>query len=378
MKTAFIHDHTFKKYGGRFFSDGKLTDRTWKRYLNVSNELVVIAREKEVFCPQDIENLNETTLSEVKFNCIPNITLIDRIFNYKIKGYIESIIKDVDFVVCRLPSFLGSIAFDIAIKHKKKVLVEVVGCPYDAMRNHGSIKGYLIAPFEAYKLRATLSKSSNAIYVTKKFLQYRYPCQGSSISASNVELYPVDSFVEIKDHVKVIKFIGSLNCKYKGLQDLISALALISSSHKGIELHILGGGNQELYKQQALELGLGKQISFHESIKGGVPILNWLKECDIYVQPSHTEGLPRSLIEAMSLGLPCVATNVGGIPELIDDSFLCKPKSPIELADRIKKLLDSYELRIEQSEINKNRAKEYAFDTLQRKRFDFISEIVEK
>lgn len=378
MKTAFFHDHTFKKYNGRFFSDGKLTDRTWKRYLNVSNELVVIAREKEVLSYQDVENLNETTLNTVKFSCIPNVTLVDRVFNYKIKGFVESIIKDVDFVVCRLPSFLGSLAFDVAIKHKKKVLVEVVGCPYDAMRNHGSIKGYLIAPFEAYKLRAILSKSSNAIYVTKKFLQERYPCQGSSISASNVELCPVDSFAEVKDHVRVIKFIGSLNCKYKGLQDLISALALIKSTYQNIELHILGGGNKKLYQQQALELGLDKQILFHEPIKGGVPILNWLKDCDIYVQPSHTEGLPRSLIEAMSLGLPCVATKVGGIPELIDDSFLCKPKSPMELADRIKKLLDSYELRREQSEINKNRAKEYVFDALQRKRLDFISEIVRK
>lgn len=80
---------------------------------------------------------------------------------------------------------------------------------------------------------------------------------------------------------------------------------------------------------------------------------------DIYIQPSDTEGLPRALLEAMSRGLPCLGTDVGGIPELLDKEFLfSKRRSRI---DEITCIIKNFspEVMKEQAERNFNKATEY-------------------
>lgn len=69
---------------------------------------------------------------------------------------------------------------------------------------------------------------------------------------------------------------------------------------------------------------------------------SYLKAFDVFVLPSIKEGLPYSIIEAMAAGLPIVATNVGGIPELLkkNSGIMVQPKSSQELATKINFLLD--------------------------------------
>ena len=65
--------------------------------------------------------------------------------------------------------------------------------------------------------------------------------------------------------------------------------------------------------------------------------------------PSDTEGLPLSIVEAMALGLPCIATRVGGVPELIDhgyNGYLITADRVDELVYSIKKLMDDRDLLV--------------------------------
>ena len=74
----------------------------------------------------------------------------------------------------------------------------------------------------------------------------------------------------------------------------------------------------------------------------------YYKQADIYVLPSYAEGLPMSILEAASYGLPIVATRVGGIPEIIDDGvngFLIDPGDKGALTDRLLRLIENPELR---------------------------------
>ena len=75
--------------------------------------------------------------------------------------------------------------------------------------------------------------------------------------------------------------------------------------------------------------------------------INILKKTNIFILPSWNEGLPNSMIEAMSSGLACIVSNVGAISNYItneENGLLIKPKSPDELASSIIKLIDDKKL----------------------------------
>ena len=87
------------------------------------------------------------------------------------------------------------------------------------------------------------------------------------------------------------------------------------------------------------KLGLVNNVHWAGIRDNGWQILNAV---DIYVQPSLSEGLPMAIVEAMALRLPVVATNVGGVPEIIKDGengYLAKPASVESLADALECML---------------------------------------
>lgn len=130
-------------------------------------------------------------------------------------------------------------------------------------------------------------------------------------------------------------FLGRLT-KEKGLLELIEALALLSLEGHKVSLRVIGTGPDEtLIKNTAKKLGVLSQIEFAGFISSTSEINHLLASARLFVLPSYTEGLPRSLLEAMWIGTPCISTPVGGIPFLFEDKksiFFVEPKS----ADKLK------------------------------------------
>jgi glycosyltransferase involved in cell wall biosynthesis len=89
----------------------------------------------------------------------------------------------------------------------------------------------------------------------------------------------------------------------------------------------------------------------------------------VYIQPSLQEGLPRSLIEAMSRACPCIGTDTGGIPELLDENFVLKNRDSGELANLIVQTDTSQ--WIGQANRNFEKAKDYQTEVLNEKRINF-------
>jgi glycosyltransferase involved in cell wall biosynthesis len=108
-----------------------------------------------------------------------------------------------------------------------------------------------------------------------------------------------------------------------------------------LELTLAGDGpeHSSLSKLGA-DLGFNGRLRMPGHVWDVMPLLS---SADIFVNPSRTECMPNTLLEAMSAGVPIVATNVGGVGELIRDGvdgLLCPPADPVVLAKAIKQLVD--------------------------------------
>jgi len=114
-----------------------------------------------------------------------------------------------------------------------------------------------------------------------------------------------------------ILFLGLVGDR-KGVFDLLPAFASVHEAHPDARLTIGGNGEVERAARMIAELGLGSAASLPGWIDGEAKKA-LLERASIYILPSHNEGLPVSVLEAMSYGLAVITTRVGGIPELIRD-----------------------------------------------------------
>ena len=137
--------------------------------------------------------------------------------------------------------------------------------------------------------------------------------------------------------------VGELN-KNKNNKVIISALGKIQNSN--IHYLLCGvGDNEDYLKFVAKSKGVEKNVHF---LGYRTDIAQLLKSCDIFVITSYREGLPRSMMEAMSAGLPCIASKIRGNVDLIEDGkggFLCNPDNVDALAEAIKLFANDEALR---------------------------------
>lgn len=143
-----------------------------------------------------------------------------------------------------------------------------------------------------------------------------------------------------------ILFSGRLNSR-KGIFDLLNAFALVSKRFPGARLECCGDGDLAAVRTRVRELGLEATIGIRGWV-GREEIRRRLAQSDIFVLPSHDEGLPMSLLEAMSASLAVVTTPVGGIPDLVidgDNGLLVPPGDSESLAKGLLRLLESGEER---------------------------------
>lgn len=147
-------------------------------------------------------------------------------------------------------------------------------------------------------------------------------------------------------------FVGQC-ASVKGLEYLLQAVALLKG--REVVLDIVGNTAAEpayfiKLSNLVTQLGLADRVNFHGHVSDKAKLAQCYEEATIFVLPSLVEGFGIVLLDAMSFGLPIVATKVGAIPELVEDGvngLLVSPADPAALAVTIDKLLTSPELRWE-------------------------------
>lgn len=125
--------------------------------------------------------------------------------------------------------------------------------------------------------------------------------------------------VPASDDIVNILFLGLIG-KRKGVYDLVNAVKKIKlDGYQEFKLLIGGNGEVEQLQQLILDNDLKNEIIYLGWVSGEAKE-EYLRSCDVFILPSYNEGLPMSLLEAMSWGKPVISTRVGGIPELIRDN----------------------------------------------------------
>ena len=376
MNISFFLDVKLVKKDNNVYTTGAVTKEYLNRHrLSESDKLTIICREdKNKDFTNKLALASDKNIEFIMFDSYKEA--------YKNRKLIKNIIKESDVVNVKLPTNIGIIAMHYVLKLRKKHLVQLVGCPYDILNSYGGIKAKLIAPIISVINKYYIKRADNIIYVTNGFLQERYPTKGKSISCSNVNIDNPSKEVlknrldKISRDINVYKIglIGSLNVKYKGQDTAIKAISLLKNKFN-IELHFLGSGDKENWIDLIKQYGVENRVFFDGTLPSGDPVYNWLDNMDIYLQPSLTEGLPRSVIEAMSRGCPVIGTEAGGIPELLQKELVIKKKDYKDLAIKIEKLLNDKKMMEKIAKENFEEAKKYNKSLLNEKRRKFIEEV---
>lgn len=372
----FVHDHKFKINKGNIYSEGKITNEVLSRYVGRTDKTYVLSRMENV---EDVDGLSQITLKNVMFNPIKGLNFSKVISIHLLENVIQirKLIKKADFLVVRSPSFLGLITLTLNLFHRKKYFIELVGDPKEALLTAKKNPNFLYKNFVSLISACNkffIYNASGVIYVTERALQEKYPTLGLSSHASNVEVSIKAKDLEFGDFSNnneyfKIGLIGSFNNHYKGIKEAIEAINILHKKNYKLKLHILGSGTLQNYYENLLkELHLENYIIFDGILSGGEEVINWLETLDLYIQPSYTEGLPRALIEAMSVGLPAIATNVGGIPELLSPDNIINPHDSTALALKIENLINSQHLRFYFGKLNYMKSKEYDKQSLKKRR----------
>jgi glycosyltransferase involved in cell wall biosynthesis len=240
---------------------------------------------------------------------------------------------------------------------KKPCVVQLVGDPRRAIAELSrKLSTKLISVVAANLVRRAITKADGAIFVSEA-LRTAYLSDASQRSLvaneSRIDRTQVIGQGDLagahrasqEGHPSLV-YVGRLSPE-KGVTLVLRALAAVSQPN----LTIIGNGPQrpELEVMTA-RLGIADRVHFLGSRPWGDELLELIRRHQALILPSLTEGLPLVLIEAMSQGVPVIASSVGGIPDLVQDGVtgLLFPRGDVAaLAAAIRRVISSPGLRYE-------------------------------
>ncbi|MBC7797214.1 MAG: glycosyltransferase family 4 protein [Pyrinomonadaceae bacterium] len=236
------------------------------------------------------------------------------------------------------------------------ILAKVFGKKIVGHFHAGDVEEYLVSQSRIGRrfIASAMSLSDALIAVSQESAgKLRKIASRNKISvvanALNTKAFPFSPrrFAEREGANIKLLFVGAMG-KLKGEIDLANAVKILRVNHSNLKITFLGFGGEKL-KNYCEKIGIVDAVEFIGAVSLEKRI-EFFEKADIFVLPTYAEAMPMSVIEAMAAALPCVTTDVGGIPELIDDGengFLIEPSNVKKLAERISFLIENPQTRIE-------------------------------
>jgi glycosyltransferase involved in cell wall biosynthesis len=131
--------------------------------------------------------------------------------------------------------------------------------------------------------------------------------------------------------------------KEKGVYDLVDAVKILRKNGNELKLDFYGTKKVDALRRYVKRQRLGEAVTVNEWIDNHRK-LEALYKCAALVLPSHTEGIPNVILEAMATKTPIISTDVGGLKEVLQDGFnavIAQPRNPVDLSEKIRRCLDN-------------------------------------
>ena len=146
--------------------------------------------------------------------------------------------------------------------------------------------------------------------------------------------------LHIDPAVEAVVYIGRMDVK-KGLRELVEAAALLHPQHTNLHVYLVGEGPDRPLIESAIRAKNAANYIHVLPACAFDEVAVWMAAADLVTLPSYMEGCPNVVLEALACGRPVVATNVGGIPEIMSDECgrLVPAGEPVALAEALASVL---------------------------------------
>jgi len=395
MKVMVAFEHRFlRTREGTIHTRSTFDHGFLSRYLQVFDEVVVLARVEDVDSARS--DMPRADGPGVSFHPLPcYLGPWQYLLNLPaLRRGIAAAAGSADAFVLRVSGAVGTLLWRRLVGRGLPYGVEVVADPWDAL-SPGSVRSVLRPLARQIQTRDLARQCRDAIaaaYVTAEGLQRRYPPGGWTTHYSSVEL-PGErireaSVLDIRaarvadvragNRRWCIGYVGTLWQLYKAPDSVIEAFASCVDRGLDADLVMVGDGQyREQLEQLASRLGVAERVEFAGAVERGAAVDAQLDRLDLMVLPSRQEGLPRIVIEAMARAVPCIASTVGGIPELLPAEDMVAPADAGALAAKISEVLRDDARLAAMSRRNLDGAQVYRADELEKRRIEFYRRVAE-
>lgn len=371
----------YKTPNGNYYAPSIYSYDFFRRYLAVFNQVKIVAKVKTIN-ENDVQGMSLVSGQGLEIVDIPwyhGFSEMKKEFSTLLRIY-RHVAEDCEVGIYRIAQFESFMVYMFAKKKKSfRYAVEVVNDPETFVDMPVWMKR-----FSVLMVRRMTGRADGASYVTQKFLQSKYPDKKRNHFESfysSIDLSEDDIVKGPKKYIpgttfRIIHVSNAINSDIKGHTTLIKAFETVCKNVSNVELYIVGDGDLlQQYKDLVRRKGLEGKVKFTGRLNSKDEIYNLLRSMNLMVLPTKMEGLPRTIIEAMACGLPCVSTPIAGIPELLNSKYLFNPDDDKGFAKEIIRLIDSPEELYEMSSKNIEKSHKYSKRILDQRRNKFYHDL---
>jgi len=182
-------------------------------------------------------------------------------------------------------------------------------------------------------------------------------------NVANVKLFNPGHLNRTEDDIRMIH-ISTLDDVQKNINLLLTGFSRARNTIPNLKLHVITDGNWEAYNELVSKLNLREHIVNHGR-KDEAGVASILKNCDFFVLTSNFENLPCVLIESISCGVPVIATNVGGVSEIVnnENGLLIPPRDTDALAKAMETMALTYK-NYNKEEMHQEASQKYSYEAV--------------